>query len=116
MPSPFARSVLRQRCPRCGVGKLFGGFLDLLPRCEACGLDYGFARADDGPTTVILLAMGAPVTAFGLWLEFAFDPPLWVHLVTTVPLVILACILPLRFIKAALVAAAYSRLKGGSAR
>ncbi|MEA2903171.1 MAG: hypothetical protein QOI12_558, partial [Alphaproteobacteria bacterium] len=28
------------RCPRCGKGKLFQGFLTLRPRCDACGLDY----------------------------------------------------------------------------
>lgn len=99
------------RCPRCGVGRLFASWLDLklLPKCEACGLDYGFADSDDGPTTLVVLAMGAPATAFGLWIEFTFDPPVWVHLVTTLPVVVAACVLPLRFVKSLLLANAYAR-------
>jgi len=41
------------RC-RCGKGKLFAGFLTLLPRCEVCGLDYGFADSGDGPAVFIM--------------------------------------------------------------
>ena len=37
------------RCPRCGKGKLYDGFLTLRPGCEACGLDYAFIDAGDGP-------------------------------------------------------------------
>ncbi|WP_238178864.1 DUF983 domain-containing protein, partial [Methylobacterium dankookense] len=40
---------LRCRCPRCGEGRLFDGFITLKPGCEACGLDYGFADPADGP-------------------------------------------------------------------
>ena len=36
------------RCPRCGMGKLYSGFLDLRPSCEVCGLDYAFIDAGDG--------------------------------------------------------------------
>ena len=39
--------ALRSRRPRCGKGKLFAGFLTLQPRCEVCGLDYGFADSGD---------------------------------------------------------------------
>ena len=38
---------LRCRCPRCGKGELFAGFLTLQSRCEVCGLDYGFADSGD---------------------------------------------------------------------
>ncbi|TIW05242.1 MAG: DUF983 domain-containing protein, partial [Mesorhizobium sp.] len=34
---------IRGRCPRCGEGHLFDGFLKLAPKCEVCGLDYSFA-------------------------------------------------------------------------
>ncbi|MHC2086485.1 DUF983 domain-containing protein [Methylobacterium sp. CM6244] len=27
--------------------------------------------------------MAFPVTAFGIWLEFAYDPPVWLHAVLT---------------------------------
>ena len=39
--SPYLAG-LACKCPRCGKGKLYSGFLNLAPRCEACGLDYAF--------------------------------------------------------------------------
>jgi uncharacterized protein (DUF983 family) len=45
-------------CPRCGRGKLFQGFLTLRPRCDVCGLDYGFADAGDGPAVFIMFFAG----------------------------------------------------------
>ena len=74
----------RSKCPRCGKGKLFNGFLTLAPRCDVCGLDLSFADTADGPAFFAMMGMGIPVTALGVWIELAFDPPLWVHLVTRV--------------------------------
>ena len=53
------RAGLRCRCPRCGKGKLFAGFLTLRPRCEVCGLDYGFADSGDGPAVFIMCSWPA---------------------------------------------------------
>ena len=55
-PSPIAAG-LACRCPRCGTGKLFQGFLDLRLRCEACGLDYSFADSGDGPALSLLVTL-----------------------------------------------------------
>ena len=41
------------RCPGCGRGKLFRGFLGLPARCEACGLDYDFIDAGDRVVAVL---------------------------------------------------------------
>jgi uncharacterized protein (DUF983 family) len=49
-PSPLAAAI-RSRCPRCGHGRLFDGFLKLAPRCNVCGLDYSFADPADGPAS-----------------------------------------------------------------
>ncbi|NDV50313.1 DUF983 domain-containing protein [Salipiger sp. PrR003] len=49
---------LRLRCPRCGEGKLFKGYLKVADCCEACGLDYTHQRADDGPAYVVILIVG----------------------------------------------------------
>jgi uncharacterized protein (DUF983 family) len=98
---------LRCRCPRCGEGRLFGGFITLKPRCEACGLDYGFADPADGPAFFIMMTMAFPVTAFGIWLELAYDPPLWVHAVVTLPLLLLACVPIIRPMKGLFIASQY---------
>lgn len=104
--SPF-KTGIRGRCPRCGEGHLFQGFLKLAPRCEVCGLDYSFADPADGPAFFVITFGCLPPTIFGLWLEVAFEAPYWVHLVTTLPLLLLTCIPPLRPLKGWLVASQY---------
>lgn len=98
---------LRGRCPRCAQGRMFDGFLTLKPRCEACGLDYSFADPADGPAFFVMMFVCVPAVAFALWLELAYEPPFWLHLVTTLPLVLLTCIPPLRPLKGWLVAAQF---------
>jgi len=79
-PSPY-RVGLAGRCPRCGEGHLFAGFLALRPRCETCGLDFGFADAGDGPAFFIMSFVGIVVVGLALGVEFAYEPPIWLHLV-----------------------------------
>jgi uncharacterized protein (DUF983 family) len=92
---------------RCGEGKLFGGFLKLAPRCNVCGLDYSFADPADGPAFFAMTIMSFPVVGFALWFDAAYSPPWWVHLLTTMPLLILVCALPLRPLKGWLVCSQY---------
>jgi uncharacterized protein (DUF983 family) len=101
------RVGLRGACPRCGQGKLFCGFLKLAPRCNACGLDYSFADPADGPAFFVMMTMAFPVTGVGLWIELAYSPPFWVHFVTTLPFLMLACVPILRPFKGILVASQY---------
>lgn len=111
MQSAAAQSIigvgLRGACPRCGRGKLFDGFLKLAPRCAACGLDYAFADPADGPAFFVMMTMAFPVTGFGMWIELTYAPPFWVHLVTTLPFLLAACIPILRPFKGILVASQY---------
>ena len=98
---------LKCRCPECGKGRLFNGFLKLAPRCEVCGLDYSFADPADGPAFFVMMTMAVPATAFGVWVELVYEPSLWVHLVTTPPFLLLSCIPPIRPFKSMLVASQY---------
>lgn len=103
------------RCPRCGKGRLFEGFLTLRQRCEVCGLDYGFADPADGPAFFVLLVGCVPSLLFGVWLEVAFTPPIWVHAVVTLPIILVSCIAPLRPLKGWLIASQY-RFGAGEGR
>ncbi len=103
---------LRCRCPRCGEGKLFDGFVTLKPRCEACGLDYSFADPADGPAFFIMMTMAFPVTAFGIWFELVYNPPLWAHVIVTLPLLLLACVPVIRPMKGLFVASQYINKAG----
>lgn len=98
---------LRGRCPRCGQGRLFSGFLGLAPRCEACGLDFAFADAGDGPAVFVILVAGCAVVALALWVEAAFEPPLWVHAALWVPAILAVSLGLLRPFKGLMVALQY---------
>lgn len=52
---PAIRKGLRRRCPSCGEGALFDGYLTLRTACPACGEDLSHARADDGPAYLSIL-------------------------------------------------------------
>jgi len=54
-----------------------------------------------------MMIMGVPVTALGVYVELAYDPPFWVHLAVTLPFLLLACIPILRPFKGVLIASQY---------
>ena len=84
---PIGRG-LRGRCPACGQGRLFHGFLNLRPRCECCDLDYGFVDAGDGPAVFVILIAGAIVVFAALLTEVAYQPPYWLHAALWFPLIL----------------------------
>jgi uncharacterized protein (DUF983 family) len=106
-PVAIERSILRGlrgRCPRCGEGGLFMGFLSLRKTCEHCGLDYGFADAGDGPAVFMILIGGFVVVFAALIVEFLYQPPYWVHAALWLPLILLVTLGPLRPLKGMLIA------------
>jgi uncharacterized protein (DUF983 family) len=106
-PASLSDTILRGlacKCPRCGQGKLFAGFLSLRPSCSACGLDYAFIDAGDGPAVFIILIAGFIVVFCALIVEVLYQPPFWVHAALWIPLVLLTTIAPLRPMKSLLVA------------
>ena len=107
---PIERAILRGlrgRCPRCGEGTLYRGFINLKPACEKCGLDFGFADAGDGPAVFAILIGGFIVVFAALGVEFAYQPPYWLHALLWLPLILLVTLGPLRPIKGVLIALQY---------
>lgn len=102
-PSLLA-SALGCRCPRCGRGKLFKGFLGLQPACAVCGLDYSKADAGDGPAVFVILLLGGLVVFLALMVEVAYEPPLWLHAIIWPPAILGGAIALLRPMKAAMIA------------
>jgi len=95
------------RCPRCGEGHIFKGFLKIRDRCEVCGLDYSYADPADGPAVFVQLFACAPGVIFTLLLEILANPPFWVHLLTSLPILLATTVLPLRPLKGWLVASQF---------
>jgi uncharacterized protein (DUF983 family) len=98
---------LSGRCPRCGDGRLFSGFISLASRCEACSLDYSFADAGDGPAVFVALFGGFIVLGAALWAEIVYQPPIWVHMIVFLPLTLVVCLGLLRPLKGVLIALQY---------
>ena len=93
--SPVSAGIMG-RCPRCGRGSLFSGFLTVAPACNSCGLDFGFLDSGDGPAVFIILILGFVVAGGALLLEVAYQPPYWVHGVIWVPVILILTLLLLR--------------------
>lgn len=102
-PSPFSAG-LAGRCPNCGQGRLFKGFLDIAPRCTNCGLDYGFADAGDGPAVFVILIVGFIVVGIALVVSLNTALPYWLMLTIFVPLTLALCLGLLRPLKGLLIA------------
>lgn len=111
MTGDAAPSVLRAtvlaRCPRCGQGGLFDGFLTVAARCSACGLDYSKFDVGDGATVFVVLIAGFLICAGALIVEVKYSPPYWVHAVIWLPLIAIVVLGGLRLVKAALIALQY---------
>ena len=106
-PNPLLAG-LRGRCPNCGEGRLFEGFLKVAPRCGSCGYDLAKADSGDGPAVFVILIAGFFCALLMLFTELKFSPPVWVHIVIFLPLTLGVCLGLLRPLKGAMLAAQFS--------
>jgi uncharacterized protein (DUF983 family) len=107
-----AYASLFGRCPRCGRGPIFRGFLTVAASCGACGLDYSRFEAGDGPAVFVILIVGAIVAGGALLTEVWFQPPYWVHAVIWGPAVVILSLGLLRPLKAGLIVLQYKHRAG----
>jgi len=101
--SPVFAGLLA-RCPRCGKGPLFKNVLELRERCSSCGLDYRFIDTGDGPAVFAIFILGFLVLGLALYVEFTYEPTVWVHALLWGALTPLIALGLLRFLKAGLIA------------
>lgn len=89
------------RCPNCGTGKLFKGYLAVRDRCEHCDELLSVYKTADLPALFTILAVGVLSVPL-LWIGFAvFRPePLVLFGYLSVITVILTLVL-LRLVKGA---------------
>ena len=91
------------RCPACGEGSLFQGFLAVNSECPVCHEELHHHRADDAPPYMVIMIVGHIIVGFMLWLEMHYRPSVWVHISLWVPLTLAMSLALLRPIKGALV-------------
>ncbi|GJL99612.1 MAG: membrane protein [Methyloligella sp.] len=105
--SPILAGVLG-RCPRCGEGRLFDGFISLDQSCSSCDLDYDFADSGDGPAVFIMLIVGFLVVGLAIYTEINYRPDYWVHAVLWLPSILILSAGFLRPLKGILICLQYS--------
>jgi uncharacterized protein (DUF983 family) len=83
---------------------LFTGLLALRPACPVCGLSFGGSDTGDAGAVGLIMVLGAIVIVMAFWVEFHFNPPLWVHMVLWPAVTFPLAVLLMRPMKATLVA------------
>jgi uncharacterized protein (DUF983 family) len=102
--APYIAGALG-KCPNCGEGPLFAGFLKIAPRCTACGFDFARVDSGDGPAVFVIFIAGF-IAAFGiLFTEIFVRPPIWVEFVVWLPVAAILCLGLLRPLKGLMIAA-----------
>ena len=104
LPVSILRAGLLCRCPKCGRGRLYAGYLKVVQNCAHCSFELRKHDAGDGPAVFVVLLVGAIIVALALWVEIAYQPPYWVHLVIWAPAIVGGCLGALRPAKALLIA------------
>lgn len=104
--SPF-QTGMAGKCPRCGEGGLFQGYIGLKPSCPSCGLDYSKADSGDGPAVFVMFITGTVAVIFAFILRFAFDVPAALVLLLAIVLTSVLTGLLLRPMKGVLVGLQY---------
>lgn len=106
------RAALLGKCPRCGNGALFDGYLTVAKRCTACGLDYADFDPGDGPAVFVILIAGFIVCGAALIVEVKYSPPYWVHAMLWIPLIAIVVLGGLRLVKSTLLTLQYKHKAG----
>ena len=102
-PQSSLSTGLAGRCPRCGQGHLFEGYLKVAPKCDRCGLDFSFSDAGDGAAWFVMLIAGTLAICGVLFVELTWQPAYWVHALVAIPLAVILPLLILRPAKAILI-------------
>ncbi len=74
------------RCPNCAKGRLFAGFLKVVDVCAVCGFDFTRLNTGDGAAVFIMQIAGGLVVFTALFIQVAYDPPIWAMLAVALPL------------------------------
>ncbi len=74
------------RCPRCGRGRLFQSRLEIVDTCGVCGLVLREHDAGDGAVVPALLILGSILVGLAVWVEFKYEPAIWVHVILWGPI------------------------------
>ena len=91
------------RCPTCGEGRLFHGFLKLRTPCEVCGTDNARYPSDDFPPYLTIALVGHIVLPAFMWVDYTYAPAMWIQAAIWLPATVALSLLLLPRMKGATV-------------
>lgn len=97
-PAPVTTGLMG-RCPACGEGKIFSGFLTFSKKCEACAASFEMEDAGDGPAIFVIFLVGIFIIPMVLAFQFVTDAPTWLTILIWAPIIIIACLILLRLMR-----------------
>ncbi len=87
-PAPLIATALKCRCPRCGQGRLYSGYLKVVERCADCGLNLASNDSADGPAVFLLFVVGFIALPLAFWINAVYDLPGWAFLAIACTLIV----------------------------
>ncbi|UOM35434.1 DUF983 domain-containing protein [Acuticoccus sp. I52.16.1] len=103
----------KARCPACGDGGLYDGFIKVADACPTCGEALHHHRADDAPPYIVMMIVGHVVIAIMLLYEMMMTPQLWLHAAIFLPMTVVMSLLLMRPVKGMLVGLQWANLMHG---
>lgn len=97
------RRGAKGRCPSCGEGRLFKGYIEVREACDTCRTELHHHRADDAPPYFTIFIAGHLIVGGVLMAEQLAHPPAWLQLAIWLPLTVVVCLALLPRVKGALV-------------
>ena len=104
---PLVYAGLAARCPRCGKGPLFEGYIRITSSCRACGISFEGQDTGDGPAFFIILRLCLITAGLALIVDLKYTPPIWFHFVLWPTFIAILVGLSLRPVKATMLALQY---------
>ena len=98
---------LSGKCPACYQSSVFSGAVAFKDKCDVCGLDITKHDNGDGPATAVMLVAGAVMLLVAFIIEISYHPPLWVHIIVGISVILFSSWWSLRFFKAMLLTLQY---------
>lgn len=88
---------LKRRCPHCGQGRAFKGYLSVVDRCANCDTELGHIRADDFPPYLTIFLVGHIVVPMMVFAEQSWSWSMELHMALWLPLtaILMALFLPM---------------------
>jgi uncharacterized protein (DUF983 family) len=102
----WPKAMLRgsfHRCPACGAGSVFSGFITVKDRCSRCGEELHHQRADDAPPYFTITIVAHIIIPLLLIVERLWQPDYLVHAAIWIPATLILTLLLMPAVKGAVI-------------